>query len=319
MNAFSLISHVSQYAIAIDHLFYALVGISTVIALLVFGLVAVFSVRYRRGSSAKRGQLPDLVRHEMEIGWTAATAFLFLFIFWWAAASQLSALTPPKHALDIHVIAKQWMWKVQQPNGVREINEIHAPIRTPVRLIMTSQDVIHSLFLPALRIKQDVLPGRYTYEWFTATKTGIYHLLCAELCGTNHALMTGRLVLMTPEGYARWTNAQPPTQGLAAEGERLFRSLGCSGCHGENAKTPAPDLHRVYGSRVRLGDGRIVTADEAYLRDSILRPRSDLVAGFKPVMPSFRGTVSEDQLLRLIAYLKSLSTRAQGKQGSHHD
>ena len=309
MNPFTFFSNVSAEAISVDRLFFALTGISIFIVLLVFVLVAVFSVRYHKGSKVPRKKLPRTFKNEVEIGWTVATAFLFLFIFWWAAASQLSALNAPKNTLDIHVVAKQWMWRVEQPNGISEIDEIHAPIGTPVRLIMTSQDVIHSMFLPALRIKQDVLPGRYTYLWFTAEKAGTYHLLCAEFCGTEHSRMTGRVVLMKPADYARWTATQAPPQGLAAEGESLFRSLGCSGCHGPNSSVHAPDLDGLYGHPVRLSDGRVVTADEPYLRDSILQPGRDIVAGFKPVMPSFRGQVSEEQLVRLIAYLKSLSDK----------
>jgi cytochrome c oxidase subunit 2 len=178
---------------------------------------------------------------------------------------------------------------------------------------MTSEDVIHSMFLPALRIKQDVLPGRYTYLWFTANKPGTYMLECAELCGTGHSRMTGRIVIMKPAAYARWISAQPQTTGLAEEGKALFRSLGCTGCHAAASSIHAPDLHGVFNRQVHLADGRAIIADEAYLRDSILRPGKDVVAGFQPVMPSFRGQVSEDQLIRLLAYLKSLSIK-QGAQ-----
>ena len=235
MTPFALFSQVSGHAIAIDYFFFALTGLSIIIAALVFFLIAFFSVRYRAGSPHSGGRRPGL---ELEITWTVATFFLFFFIFWWAASTELRALYAPANALDIHVIAKQWMWKVEQPNGIREINEIHAPIDRPVRLIMTSQDVIHSMFLPALRIKQDVLPDRYTYLWFDAKKAGIYHLLCTQFCGTEHSRMTGRLVLMTPQDYARWISTQSPSQSLAAQGGALFRSLGCSGCHDANSRVP---------------------------------------------------------------------------------
>jgi cytochrome c oxidase subunit II len=280
----------------------------------VFALVVGFSFRYYRGSKAKRGKLPNFLRNEFEIGWTVATLFLFLFIFWWAASAQLSALTPPEHALQIHVVAKQWMWKVQQPSGVQEINEIHAPSGEPVVLAMTSEDAIHSLFLPALRIKQDVLPGRYTYLWFTADKPGTYMLECAEFCGTAHSRMTGRIVIMVPAAYAQWTAAQPQTAGLAQEGEALYRSLGCSGCHAKESSIHAPDLHGVFNRLVNLSDGRTQRADEAYLRDSILEPGKDIVAGYEPVMPSFKSVVSEDQMVRLLAYLKSLAAGKEAQQ-----
>ena len=199
-----------------------LLGISAVILLVVFSLVVGFAIRYRRGSNAKRGAMPAFFSREFEIGWTSATLILALFLFWWAASSQLSVLVAPRDALEIHVVAKQWMWKTQHPNGAREINELHAPIGTPVRLVMTSQDVIHSFFVPAFRMKQDVLPGRYTETWFKATKLGVFHLFCAEYCGTDHSRMTGRIVVMRKEDYGRWLSAQPQGDNLANEGAAIF-------------------------------------------------------------------------------------------------
>lgn len=301
----------SRYAGQWDRLFFTLLAVSGLIVVIVLICVIGFSIRYRKGSTASRRRLPDRLRNEIEIGWTAATAAVFFMIFWWAAATQLVQIVPPEHPLEIHVLAKQWMWKVQQPNGVREINELHAPVDRNVELVMTSEDVIHSMFLPSLRLKQDVLPGRYTYLWFKAEKPGTYHLLCAEFCGTEHSRMLGRLVLMTADQYARWSEAQPGSENLAAEGGKLFNSLGCSGCHAQTSSVHAPDLHGVYGRPVHLSDNRTVVADEAYLRDSILLPRKDVVAGFQPIMPSFRGLVGEDQLIKLIAYLKSLSANEE--------
>jgi len=301
----------SVYAGEWDRLFAVLTVVSALVVAAVFIAIVGFSIRYRRGSRAPRGVLPEVITNELELGWTAATAIAFLFLFWWAAVQQLHNVVPPANAIEMHVVAKQWMWKVQQPNGVREINELHAPVGRPVRLIMTSQDVIHSLFLPALRLKQDVLPGRYTYLSFTADKPGVYHLLCAELCGSEHSRMTGRLVLMNAADYAKWSAAQPGAENLAAAGEKLFRSLGCSGCHAPQSSVHAPDLNGVFGRRVQLAGGRTVTADEAYLRDSILLPQKDVVAGFSPVMPSFQGTVSDDDMVKLIAYLKSLSAETR--------
>jgi cytochrome c oxidase subunit 2 len=312
MNLSAFTTEVSARAAWVDTIFYALVALSILITLIVVGLVIAFSWRYRRGSNAKRGPLPQVLQREFEIGWTSATVFLFLFIFWWAAASQLSALAPPSNAMEIHVVAKQWMWQIEQPSGVREINEIHVPANKPVLLSMTSQDVIHSLFLPALRLKQDVLPERYTYLWFTADKTGIFNLTCAEFCGTSHSRMDGRIMVMQPADYARWVAAQPQTAGLAHEGEALFRSFGCSGCHSNASAVHAPDLDGVFGRAVHLADGRTVTADEPYLRDSILQPGRDVVVGFEPVMPSFQGQIDESQMIRLLAYLKSLSIQQGG-------
>jgi cytochrome c oxidase subunit II len=297
----------SDYAEEVDGTLWLLVTITGLIVLLVASLIAGFCLHYRRGSAARRGAISQRVGRDIEIGWTVATLFLFLFIFWWAASNQLSALNVPRNASDIHVVAKQWMWRVQHPSGAREINEIHVPQNMPIRLVMTSQDVIHDLFVPALRLKQDVLPNRYTYLWFTATRTGIFHLTCAEYCGTDHSVMAGRLVVMTAADYAHWTSAQPEADDLAREGQALFNSFGCSGCHAPNSSIHAPDLHGIYGHTVPLSDGRMVMADEAYMRDSILAPAKDVVAGYAPVMPSFRGVVTEAEMVKLIAYLKSLS------------
>ncbi|MDE1974484.1 MAG: c-type cytochrome, partial [Hyphomicrobiales bacterium] len=177
-----------------------------------------------------------------------------------------------------------------------------------IRLAMTSQDVIHDLYLPALRLKRDILPDRYTYEWFNATKTGTFHFTCAEFCGTDHSIMAGSLVIMKPEDYARWTAAQPQGGDLAHQGEALFRSFGCSGCHTPGSTVHAPDLHGIYGRAVQLADGRTVTADEAYLHDCIFLPDKNRVAGFPPLMPNFSGSIGEGQAIALIAYLKSLAT-----------
>jgi cytochrome c oxidase subunit II len=298
----------SDYAVHVDRLFYLLSAISGIVVVVVSGLIVVFFALYYRGSRTPRGEVPERSSRELEIGWTVATLFTFLFLFWWAAADQLTALTPPKDALEIHVVAKQWMWRIQHPSGAREIDELHVPADTDVRLAMTSEDVIHDLYLPALRLKQDILPDRYTYLWFNANKTGIFHLTCAEFCGTDHSVMAGRLVIVTPDDYARWTAAQPEGDDLAHQGAAFFRSLGCSGCHTPGSTVHAPDLHGVYGRAVQLADGRTVTADEAYLRDCLLLPDKNRVAGFPPVMPNFSGQVSEGQIVAIVAYLKSLSS-----------
>lgn len=299
----------------VDFIFVLLLVLSGIIILLVAGLLLTFSIRYRRGSSAPRGKLPKLISREIEIGWTAATLFLALFLFWWAGTLELSAMQPPARAMEIHVLAKQWMWKTRHPSGAREINELHVPINEPVRLLMTSQDVIHSFFVPAFRIKQDVLPGRFTQAWFTATKLGEYHLFCTEFCGTEHSMMTGRVVVMKPEDYAVWLRAQPEADDLAREGRQLFVSLGCSGCHAAPSRVNAPNLAGLYGRPVKLSDGQVVTADEAYLRDSILQPKRQVVAGYSPIMPSFAGVVDDDDLQRLVAYLMSLRTRESAAAG----
>ncbi|MEH6953108.1 cytochrome c oxidase subunit II (plasmid) [Nitrobacter sp. NHB1] len=297
----------SQQAVRTDQIYFVLLTFSGFIVLLVAALILVFSIRYRRGSKAKRGALPKVMSREFEIGWTSATLFLALFIFWWVSSTHLSALAAPKNALEIHVVAKQWMWKTQHSNGAREINELHVPLDTPVRLVMTSEDVIHSFFVPAFRMKKDVLPGRYTETWFRATKPGVFHLFCAEYCGSEHSRMTGRIVVVQKDAYARWLAAQPEGDGLAKTGEAVFRARGCSGCHSQTSKVHAPNLNGLYGRKVQLAGGRTVTADEAYLRDSMLMPRRDVVAGFEPIMPSYAGILTDGEIISLTAYIRSLS------------
>ncbi|MBM7486023.1 MULTISPECIES: cytochrome c oxidase subunit II [Bradyrhizobium] len=296
----------STHAARVDGIFAILVIVSALTLALVFGLLVTFAIRYRRGSNAKRGRLPEIVNREFEVSWTAATGFLFAFLFWWAASADVGALTAPTNALEVHVLAKQWMWKTQHSNGAREIDELHVPLGKPVRLVMTSQDAIHSFFVPAFRIKQDVLPGRNTETWFKATKLGVFPLLCAEYCGTDHSAMRGRITVMGEDDYARWLSRQPEGDDLAHLGAKLFVSQGCSGCHAASSSVHAPKLNGLYGRTVQLSDGRQLKADDAYLRDSILQPKRDIVAGFEPLMPSFAGLLDDGEVQSLIAYIRSL-------------
>ena len=300
-----MLPQASSLAPRVDGIFWALTGISVATMLLVGTLVLVFALRYRRGSAAPRGAVPERIGNTVEIGWTVATLFVFVFVFWFAAALDTEQFEIPKNAMEIHVVAKQWMWKIEHPNGAREINALHVPIGVPVRLVMTSQDVIHSFFVPAFRIKQDVLPGRYVQAWFKATQTGTFHLFCTEYCGTDHSRMIGGIVVQTPDDYAKWTAAQPQGDSLADQGKRLFVQMGCTGCHGPDARVRAPSLAGVYGRPVPVAGGGFVQADEAYLRDSILEPQKDVIAGYAPVMPSYAGVASEEDVIRLVAYLKS--------------
>ncbi|WP_143273251.1 cytochrome c oxidase subunit II [Bradyrhizobium canariense] len=306
MNTIFTLPEASTQAARVDGIFAILVVVSALTLALVFGLLVTFAIRYRRGSKAKRGRLPEIVNREFEVSWTAATLFLFAFLFWWAASADVGALTAPANALEVHVLAKQWMWKTQHSNGAREINELHVPIGKPVRLVMTSQDVIHSFFVPAFRIKQDVLPGRNTETWFKATKLGVFPLFCAEYCGTDHSAMRGRVTVMSEDDYTRWLSRQPEGDDLAHLGAKLFVSQGCSGCHAGSSSVHAPKLDGLYGRTVQLSDGRQVKADDAYIRDSILQPKRDVVAGFEPIMPSFAGLLDDGDVQSLTAYIRSL-------------
>ncbi len=295
---------------SVDLLFFSLLALSTLVSLAIFVAVVGFSIRYRKGSRADRSDPPEQ-NIVLEAVWTLVPLVLFICLFVWSAALYHKMYTPPADALEIFVVAKQWMWKLQHPEGRREINELHVPLGQPVKLLMTSEDVIHSFFIPAFRAKQDVLPGRYVSLWFKAEKTGSYPLFCAEYCGTDHSRMGGRIVVMETSQYSQWLGSGNVEPGMAAQGAALFSQFGCSGCHGENASVHAPKLQGVFGSIVPLEGGGTVQADERYVRDSILLPRKEVVAGYKPIMPSFQGQISEAQLLEIIVYIKSLANNRQ--------
>jgi cytochrome c oxidase subunit 2 len=304
---------VSSYGGDVDLLFIGLVALSTAITLLLLVLLLTFAIRYRVGSNADRSDRIQRSWH-WEVSWTALTLAGFLGLFVWGALLYLEVFSGPRDALSIYVVAKQWMWKVQHPGGAREINELHVPVGRSVRLIMASEDVIHSFFVPAFRVKHDVVPGRYQTLWFTAEKTGIFPLLCTEFCGTDHSRMTGRVVVMDAAAYEGWLSRQGVSDSLAREGADLFRQLGCSGCHTGQGPVRAPPLDGLYGKPVPLQDGTVVVADERYIRDSILLPKSQVAAGYAPLMPSFAGRIAEDELLRLVAYIKSLATETRPPQ-----
>lgn len=301
-----MLSQASTLAPQIDRLFFLLCGIAVAIMLLVGTLVLTFAIRFRRGTKAKRGELAEPLSREIEVGWTVATLFLFVFVFWFASSAQIPQFEVPKRAMEIHIQGKQWMWKAQHPDGTREIDRLTVPANVPVRLVMTSEDVIHSFFVPAFRVKQDVLPGRYTQLWFEGSKPGRYHLFCAEFCGTQHSRMGGWVDVLPQAEFARWLRARPPHPTLIAEGREVYERAGCASCHGAGARIAAPPLGGVFGSRVRLADGGEATADEDYLRTAILEPQAQVTAGYPNVMPSYRDQVSEEQIVALIAYMRSL-------------
>ncbi len=306
----------SAFAERIDALFVAMTLLTGIVTLAIVAVIAAFACRYRRGAVVDRTRLPEpqmqRVQRRLEIAWIGVPLVLFVATFAWAATLYFEHAVPPPGALTISVVAKQWMWKLQHPDGQREINEMHVPVGIPVRLVMTSQDVIHSLYLPAFRIKQDVLPGRYTEQWFTATRTGTFDLFCAEYCGGDHSRMLGRVVVLPATEFERWQAAGSLEPSMAARGEALFRQFGCSGCHGANATVHAPSLAGIFGRPVPLADGTTTIADERYLRDAILLPSREVAAGYAPIMPSFAGQISEEEILDLIAYIKSPGAAAAG-------
>jgi len=299
----------STVAGQVDALYIYLVLVSAVMTLLIFIAVAVLAIKYRR----RPGVLPHPIEGSpfLEITWSVIPFGVMLTFFIWGAVIFFKERTPPTNSTEVYVVAKQWMWKIEHMEGQREINELHVPTGQNVKLIMTSQDVIHSFFIPAFRLKQDVVPGRYNTLWFKATSPGIYHLFCAEYCGTSHSGMIGNVVVMEPQDYAQWM-AGGPSVPLPEAGKQLFASLGCATCHRFDLQGRGPNLQGAFGKPVLLEDGRTVMADDNYVRESILNPTAKIVAGFKPVMPTFQGLVTDEQLNALVAYVKSLAQQPAG-------
>jgi cytochrome c oxidase subunit 2 len=304
----------SSHSLAVDLLYIFLVVLSLGMTLAIFAVVAVFGFKYRRRHG--REAVPIHGSMLLEIAWSVIPMGIFLVMFVWGAVIFFDVRTPPQDATEIYVVGKQWMWKLQHVEGQRELNELHVPVGKDIKLIMTSQDVIHSFYVPAFRLKQDVIPGRYTTMWFKATKPGTYHLFCAQYCGTQHSGMIGEVVVMEPAEYQTWLSGGAPTGSLAQNGQALFTQLGCSTCHRFDVQGRGPNLTGVFGRPVLLEDGRTVVADENYVRESILVPTAKVVSGFKPVMPSFQGQVSEEQLTSLVAYVKSLSQTPAAPAGN---
>jgi cytochrome c oxidase subunit II len=295
----------STHAGEVDALYLALVGLTAFFFLLIAGLETYFAVKYRRRSPHEYPR-QILGSIGLELVWTFIPLLIAMGFFVWGAKVYFQLYTPPREALEIYGIGKQWMWKFQHPEGVREINELHVPVGRRVKVILTSEDVIHSFYVPAFRIKTDVLPGarRYTMAWFEATKPGRYHLFCTEYCGTDHSGMIGWVEVMEPQAYQTWLSGGSGATPAVAGGN-LFQSLGCVTCHQPNGQGRGPSLVGVFGRPETLNNGQKVTADENYLRESILQPQAKIVAGYEAIMPTFQGLVSEEQLLQLIAYIKS--------------
>jgi cytochrome c oxidase subunit 2 len=297
----------------VDGVFFYSLAISVFFTVLICALILFFSIKYRRGANVDRSK-PVTHNTPLEVFWIGVPMLMALVLFFWATYVFFHMYNYPRDATEIYVLGRQWMWETNHKEGRREINTLHVPVGRPIRLTMTSEDVIHSFYIPAFRTKQDVVPGRYSSLWFQATKPGTYHLFCAEYCGTLHSGMIGNVVVMEPSDFQEWLASGSVKESMAAEGEKLFRQYGCSGCHGRNATVRAPMLEGVYGHAVPLSTGQIVTADERYIRDSILLPRSQVAAGYDPVMPTFEGKVSEGDLLKLISYIKSIGDTEKGEQ-----
>jgi cytochrome c oxidase subunit 2 len=304
----------STLAGQVDGLFVFLLLVSAFFSVGIAATLIFFAVRYHRKSSDDR---PAAIEGSLtlELTWTIVPFLLTIVMFVWGTSIYFSMSRPPDNSMEIKVVAKQWMWKLQHMTGQREINELHVPVGVPVKLTMTSEDVIHSFYVPAFRMKKDVLPGRYSVEWFEATKTGAFHLFCAEYCGTKHSGMIGQIVVMEPDKYQEWLAGGASGASLAAGGEKLFQELNCVTCHKADSQGRGPVLEGLFGNPVKLQTGEVVIADENYIRESVLNPSAKIVAGYQPIMPTYQGQVSEEQILQLIAYIQSLKEAANASAG----
>ena len=303
----------STNANQVDYIYLYLLLVCAVFAFGVVVAIIYFAIRYRRNPTHTAIQQIE-GSHVLEITWSVVPLLLMLTMFAWGTWLYMRMVTPPKGALDFYVVGKQWMWKLQHPTGQREINELHVPVNRPVRLTLASEDVIHDFFVPAFRMKRDVVPGRYTQTWFEATKIGSYRIECAQYCGTKHSQMIGMVHVMSQADYDKWLSGNLGAESAEDAGKKLFEGNRCVTCHNDTADARGAPLGGVFGSKVALKDGSTVLADENYLRESILRSTAKVVAGFEPIMPTYEGQLSEEQVLQLVAYIKTLKGKPKETQ-----
>ncbi len=297
----------STVAWQVDALYFFLVALTVVFCILVFGMVLVFAIKYRRRSDDEQPE-QNHGNLALELSWTIIPLFLALFVFLLGADVFFRLHRAPADPLEIYAVGKQWMWKIQHESGKREINTLHVPKGQPVRITMTSEDVLHDFYIPAFRVKNDVIPGRYTTLWFEATQTGEFHLFCAEFCGTQHSGMIGKVIVMEPAEYHDWLmGTSGGDVSMAEAGQRHFQELGCETCHKTTSSGRGPSLVGIFDKQEKLANGQEVTVDVDYLRESILQPRAKIVDGYEPIMPVFEGQISEQSLLQIVSYIKSLS------------
>src|ERR1700744_2185943 len=307
MTTFALFPpEASKIAPQMDALYFFMVLVSLIGLTIVILLVTSFSILYRRERHPVATQIEGSTL--LEATWTIIPLGLFLLMFVWGALLYFRIYTPPANAMNIYVVGKQWMWKIEHPGGQHEINALHVPTGQPVQLTIISQDVFHSFSIPAFRVKREAIPGRYTSVWFEATEPGTYHLFCTQYCGTNHSQMIGEVVVMTPDDFKKWLQGSTSGNSLAQDGERLFASLSCNACHNASPSARGPNLVGVYGSHLNLTSGESVTVDDAYLRQAILNPSEHMTQGYAPIMPTYQGQISEEGVFSLVEYLKHLDS-----------
>lgn len=297
----------SSLAADVDTLYRFLLAVSGVLTIAIAGTIVFYAVKYRRGSPASR-EVRSTHFLLLEAAWIVIPLFLTMGMFAWGAMLYFKQTRPPPGALQIDCVAKQWMWKFQHPEGKAEINDLHLPLGRDVRVNLISEDVIHSLFIPAFRIKQDVLPNRYTTVWFHPVQVGQYHLFCAEYCGAKHSAMRGVVHVVEPREYQAWLSNLSAEGTSSESSDGLFGHYRCNTCHMRGGQPGrGPPLENLFGSEVLLASGQKVTADENYLRESILRPAAKVVAGYQPIMPAYEGQISEEGVLQLLAQIKAMS------------
>ena len=312
-SGFSLFpEQASTLASRVDNLYFFIVAVTAFFAVLVSVLVIAFAAKYHTKDELAIGQrihgsIP------LELAWSIIPFLIAIVIFAWSADVFFDLQRPPDQALEIYSTAKRWMWKFQHVDGQNEINELHVPVGRAVKVTFTSEDVLHSMFFPSFRVKADAIPGRYSTVWFTATKLGEYHLFCAEYCGTKHSGMIGKVIVMEPAAYQAWLAGGLGSGSLSQRGEQLFNDLACNTCHRTDGSGRGPSLVNKFGAPVELANGTSVAVNEAYVRESILTPQAKLVAGYQPLMPTFQGLVSEESVMALVEYVKSLRTTGGGE------
>ncbi len=305
-------SQASALAGRVDNLYFFMLAVTLFFSVLVATLVVAFAVKFRRRRADEVGANIH-GSTALEVIWTAIPLLIAMVMFVWGTSVYFALAKPPAEAMEVYVIGKRWMWKAQHLTGHREINQLHVPVGTPVKLLISSEDVIHSYYIPAFRQKMDAVPGKTTTMWFEANKAGEYQLFCAEYCGTQHSGMIGKVIALPPREYQQWLSGGASAAApLSSTGEQQFATLGCATCHTPEGKGRGPSLVGVFGATQQLANGSTVHADEAYLRESILNPQAKMVQGYAPLMPTYQGQVSEETLVSLIAYIKSLGAATPG-------
>ena len=307
-SGFSLFpTQASTLAPEVDNLYLGIVAITAFFAVVVVIFVVYFAIKYRDDTGEKIGA-PITGSMPLELGWSLIPFFISIGIFVWASVVFFHIVRAPDQTLDIYSTGKRWMWRFQHIDGQREINELHVPVGRPVRVVFTSEDVLHDLFIPAFRVKADAVPGRYSAIWFEPTQVGQYHIFCAEYCGTRHSGMIGTVYVMEQADYQAWLSGGGGLTGgtMLQQGEALFTQLACVTCHLPDGTGRGPSLVGVFGSTVTLDNGSTVTADESYLRESILTSQAKTVKGYEHIMPTFQGLINEDGVAALIEYIKSM-------------